>query len=239
MSRRDFKSFGVEKPIRIPRWEPLQRGHLTDPLPPGVPEPNAVFLNTEYMVQVNLGHHPEVGDFAHISIRRQDRAAIHDWRDLQRIKNELLGPEAEAIELYPAESRLTDSANQYHLWGFRTWKVPIGYQERLVGDGEWNKSKQRPWPEHDRPQDAIDADEYNRRFAEGLSTRALVDALHTGHGRVSLEVMASVDVIRKAAGLLPWFADMAGPTPGCDCDQAWNPDRGCHADDCTWAMEEP
>jgi hypothetical protein len=37
---------------------------------------------------------------------------VHDWRDLQRIKNQLVGPECEAVELYPAESRKVDTANQ-------------------------------------------------------------------------------------------------------------------------------
>lgn len=70
----------------------------------------------------------------HLSIKRNDRKPVHDWRDLQRIKNELVGPEAEAVELYPAESRLVDAANQYHLWVLVDggW-FPFGFdQGRLV-----------------------------------------------------------------------------------------------------------
>ena len=52
----------------------------------------------------------------HLSIKRRDKDVLHDWRDLQEIKNLIVGPEHEAVELYPAESRLVDSANQYHLW---------------------------------------------------------------------------------------------------------------------------
>jgi hypothetical protein len=44
---------------------------------------------------------------------RLDGQAIHDWRELQRIKNEIVGDEIEAVELYPAESRLLDTANWY------------------------------------------------------------------------------------------------------------------------------
>ena len=51
-----------------------------------------------------------------LSIKRIDRAPIHDWRDLQRIKNELIGPLNEGVELYPSESRLMDTANQYFLY---------------------------------------------------------------------------------------------------------------------------
>lgn len=50
-----------------------------------------------------------------LSYHWRDRAPIRDWRVGQRVKNELVHPEAEAIELYPAESRLMDEANEYWL----------------------------------------------------------------------------------------------------------------------------
>ena len=52
----------------------------------------------------------------HLSIKRHDREPISDWRVMQDIKTSLLGPDHEAMELYPAESRVVDLANQYHLW---------------------------------------------------------------------------------------------------------------------------
>ena len=67
----------------------------------------------------------------HLSIRNADRSARHDWRDFQRIKNQLAGPEWEAVEIYPAESRLVDAANQYHLWCFQ-FTFGIGFARRLV-----------------------------------------------------------------------------------------------------------
>lgn len=51
-----------------------------------------------------------------LSIKRNDQAPIHDWRDLQEIKNMIVGPEYEAIELYPADDRVVDAANQFHLF---------------------------------------------------------------------------------------------------------------------------
>jgi hypothetical protein len=69
----------------------------------------------------------------HLSIRRQDRKACRDWRDFQAIKNQLCGPEREAIELYPAESRVVDTANQFHLWAMPEGvKLQIGWQVRSV-----------------------------------------------------------------------------------------------------------
>ena len=83
----------------------------------------------------------------HLSIRRLDRDAVHDWRHLQRIKNELLGPEYEAVELYPKESRLVDTSNQYHLWAFdgSDYIFPFGYEDRLVTEGDKGLTKQRPF----------------------------------------------------------------------------------------------
>ena len=55
----------------------------------------------------------------YLSIRRQDREPIGDWRTKHLIKNALLGEEWEAVEIYPRESRLVDSSNQYHLFGWQ------------------------------------------------------------------------------------------------------------------------
>ena len=86
-------------------------------------------------------------DMLHLSIKRVDREVIHDWRDLQEIKNAFVGPECEAIEVYPAESRLADSANQYHLWCFTNpeVRIPCGFQDRLVSEESIGNSKQRPF----------------------------------------------------------------------------------------------
>lgn len=75
-----------------------------------------------------------------------DREPIHDWRELQDVKNALVGTEGEAVELYPAESRLVDTANQYHLFALaeRGQRFPFGFRERLVGDKSVGASRQRP-----------------------------------------------------------------------------------------------
>ena len=105
------------------------------------------FLNRLYQVEVRLHENKMV----HLCIRRRDGGAIHDWRHLQTIKNELGGPEGEAIELYPAESRLWDASNKYHLWAIADpeWRFPIGWHNRDVQDGSLkNKTpgfRQRPF----------------------------------------------------------------------------------------------
>jgi hypothetical protein len=85
------------------------------------------------------------------------------WRDLQRIKNELIGPECEGFELYPAESRLVDTANQYWIWIFldQTYRVSVGFHERFVADsaGRQTKARQRPFRPDERPADALSGEQ--------------------------------------------------------------------------------
>ncbi len=113
------------------------------------------FANCRYLVARRFcGEDPgRLGKLWHLSIRENDRGHRHDWRDFQLIKNELVGPEAEGIEIYPPESRLVDSANQDHLFVFERPLLTeaIGFSERLVsGDGEGRENvRQRPFaPEH-------------------------------------------------------------------------------------------
>ncbi len=76
-----------------------------------------VFLNSRYQVNV---YDAEVADgfppTVQLSIKRLDKRQIREWRDLQRIKDELCGRDCEAVEVFPAASRLVDTSNQYHLW---------------------------------------------------------------------------------------------------------------------------
>jgi hypothetical protein len=82
--------------------------------------------NDLYVVGLRRGYDT---DLVWLTIRRCDGKAIYrDWRDFQAIKNQLIGEECEAIELYPAESRLLDAANQYHLYGIAdpSFRFPVG-----------------------------------------------------------------------------------------------------------------
>lgn len=70
--------------------------------------------------------------------------ARHDWREFQAIKNQLAGPECEAFELYPAESRLLDPSNYYALWCFPGLKrIKVGIEVRDVKDADEALAPQR------------------------------------------------------------------------------------------------
>lgn len=100
-----------------------------------------IYVNDVYQVNIhrNTPNHAFGDDVQidHLSIKRRDKEVIHDWRDLQEIKNLLMGPEREAIEIYPRESRRVDTANQYHLWVMPEGDVvACGWNRRLVGGAD-------------------------------------------------------------------------------------------------------
>lgn len=96
-----------------------------------------LYINSRYQVDMRDAE-PAPGwpKMKWLSIKRRDRAPVGDerFRDFQRIKNELVGKEHEAVELYPAESRLVDTSNQYHLWVIAEpgHMFPFGFGERLT-----------------------------------------------------------------------------------------------------------
>lgn len=107
------------------------------------------WINDKYQVAIRDVGSPVEGwpDMLHLSIKRRDRAAIHDWRELQQIKNMLVGPENEGCEIYPAESRLVDTSNQYHLWVLKYAEArwPFGFPTRCVVENPSGKAVQRPF----------------------------------------------------------------------------------------------
>lgn len=136
---------------------PQDRGLLTA-------SPVRMAQNSLYNVHVYTGDAVPCnspGDLIYLSVRRLERARLpRDWRDLQRIKNEIVGPEHEGFELFPAESRLVDQSDQFHLWvlarplrrgedGSLHNSMGVGWTKRDVSDhGEVEKSggSQRPFP---------------------------------------------------------------------------------------------
>lgn len=154
-------------PTRPRSWEPLQRARpvvkpehadaqarimaLT-----GADRYMEMWMNDQYLVTVSRR---EDGTVDHLSIRRSDRKAPRDWRDFQRIKNQLAGEDAEAVELYPAQARVVDTANQFHLWVTRPGvRFPMGFSGGLTmdpDDGPEIGAEQRPFDPADPPRDGF------------------------------------------------------------------------------------
>lgn len=118
-------------------WQPMQQvevnpEYMALALFNGGVVPAAAFTNDIYQVTVQTFGDPENPVF-HLSIKRHDRLPIHDWRHLQAIKNEIVGPDRLAVEIYPEEHRLVDTSNQYHLWvPPLDYELPFGFHEYMV-----------------------------------------------------------------------------------------------------------
>jgi hypothetical protein len=110
-----------------------------------------IWINSRYQVNIrDLG-----SDIIHLSIKRldKDRVGPERYRDFLRIKNELVNPECEAIELYPAMSRNVDTSNQYHLWVFAdpTVRIPVGWDRSAMTSESLGNARQHPFDEGDKP----------------------------------------------------------------------------------------
>lgn len=82
---------------------------------------------TAYQVIMRSSAGPD--GMVHLSIKRKDRMPIRNWLHLQVIKNVLVGSENEAVEIFPAQSRVVNAAHQYHLWVLKNpeRRIPIGF----------------------------------------------------------------------------------------------------------------
>jgi hypothetical protein len=89
------------------------------------------------------------GQWAQIGISADDGEPRHDWREFQRIKNDVVGEEWEALELYPAESRLLDPSNYYILWACPAIKIGK-FKGRIICDEKTAIAPQRGWEEKER-----------------------------------------------------------------------------------------
>lgn len=162
MAKRNKKK-QKNKKLRRERWTAFE--DVTDDLKKRKPQYFATggdrcYVNSRYEVTLTFVGADDEGNVINnmtgalwLSIKRRDRVWIRDWRELQRIKNEIAGPEREACELYPAESRLVDTSNQFHLWVLPEGQsFPWGYKERLVmEDTSGMRAKQRQF--EDEPED--------------------------------------------------------------------------------------
>ena len=127
-------------------WSPPSEFERLDDMPDGA----EYWENDVYNVTVRRYTEDPVfgsrGGMIQLGISSDDGTARHDWRDLQAIKNRFAGPEAEAFELYPAESRLLDPSNYYTLWCFPTCKIKVGKRRREVLDQSEAIAPQRGLP---------------------------------------------------------------------------------------------
>jgi len=151
----NFRQLSDSEKLRISSNKKIKEYYKLNPC-------EEVWMNDTYKVNVrrNLTTQLQVDGkdvtVAHLSIARLDNRAMIDWRHFQWIKNELVGDENEGCELYPAESRLVDGANQFHLWVFEdpSIKMPFGFNDgRYISEKSHTGETQRKWPLSRKPND--------------------------------------------------------------------------------------
>ncbi len=100
-----------------------------------------IYVNDIYQVAVyrnedadDLVHVEELkGRCTWLSIKRRDKRPVNNWQDMQTIKNRLVGVNCDAIQMFPAESRMVNTANQYHLIVLPEGQgLPFGWGKRAV-----------------------------------------------------------------------------------------------------------
>lgn len=75
-------------------------------------------------------YHVTVLNSRHIRIERIDMRPIRcGWDMLQRIKNEILGRDTTAVEVFPAEADKVDEINARHLFVLDFISGPPGFRE--------------------------------------------------------------------------------------------------------------
>jgi len=150
-------------------WQHLTRDHETEKAGRDrnaiVNTYDEIWRNDTYMVfvtRVFKGNPAATPPMTWLSIKRHDKQPCNDWRHFQFIKNQLVGEECEAVQMYPAESRLVDGSNQYHLFCLTSaeHRFPFGFNEgRRISEHPFANGKQRAWPDNLKP---IDLDEQNK-----------------------------------------------------------------------------
>lgn len=90
-----------------------------------------VVRNDFYVVQW-FEFYSDLGMMIHLAIRSIKGAGKQygiepPWRDLQRIKNEVVGPGFEAVQVCPKQHHLIDHVDMYHLFVLPLeWPLPFG-----------------------------------------------------------------------------------------------------------------
>jgi len=163
--KRVAKKAGKSVAQMVP-WTPFEEAEPMPQLPD-----EQVFVNSRYQVCIKKRvAPPPFGKYVELSIKTRDREAFHDWRDFQRIKNELVGEEFEGLELYPAEDRLVDTANQYYMHVFMPQypdgHFPFGYRTSLVAGAGAYGSKQRPFEVE--PRDMMTEEDFKKFISKEL-----------------------------------------------------------------------
>ena len=75
-----------------------------------------------------------------LAIKRRDGKAIREWKHLQRIKNEVVGADREAAEIFPPEELLGKLDHEHHLF-----VTPVGVSSIYVYEEKLRRENVSAW----------------------------------------------------------------------------------------------
>ena len=94
---------------------------------------NEQWGNDRYTAHVKYQDSRGKDGYLEIGIHNHKRTTIMPWSHVQQIKNEICGAEREAVMIYPAESRLLDTANEYWIYVYPVGEGPMREDGKLLG----------------------------------------------------------------------------------------------------------
>jgi len=88
-----------------------------------IPLPNGAPLGDGWCREIRAVHRNRVfsvlqrpaGDAVHLAVCSLS-GIRPSWREMQRIKDELAGESATAVEVYPPQREIVDAADMFHIW---------------------------------------------------------------------------------------------------------------------------
>ena len=219
---------------QLPAWTPFARtGQIVTSNLPNTPD-GVVWENSRYVVVVRDCGGGGEGKLIWLSIKNADNCARHDWREFKRIKNELVGTDVEAVELYPAESRLVDC--EQPIASVVRGRLPLPLRLRgaagLGGHARRHAASLRAGHAPCRPRDRAD-----RRAGAGCACRRACTGVRR---RLGSPAGRGAPAPRPRAALpawANWSSPMTRPSPCTTRDRRRNP-TCCAISQGDWGVQD-
>lgn len=114
-----FEPMKLKRPRYEARLAAYRAAGLPDPSDESYMDECTAFFNSRYCVLIHDAPATSASPALwHVMIQRRDGQppGPERYKDFMRVRDELVGEEHEALEMYPRRSREIDAANVYHLW---------------------------------------------------------------------------------------------------------------------------
>lgn len=82
------------------------------------------FVSRDHSVQISFVYNNKYGRIAHLWVKRHNGKPT-TWKEMQQIKNELIGEDKLGIEVFPPSEKVIDQAPMYHVWVFENLEMGI------------------------------------------------------------------------------------------------------------------